>query len=119
MNMTNPHAAHITAQYVANRTNQELAVEALILLCPESMRDTFRPMVEMAINFVPPDSLSQMVTDLQSARDPESGEIDIERLIVIGKQFGLTDQMIDGYKQSFAAQENQPSLDDFLASPPY
>jgi len=78
------------------------AAQTLLLLCPEAMRAQFAPLVEIAIAGIPADSLSKLVSDLESTREP-NGDINVDKLIVIGKQFGLTDEMIDGYRASYAA----------------
>jgi hypothetical protein len=77
--------------------------DALIALCPTGMRDLFVPMVHLAVAQVPADILASLANDLESARD-ENGEADLPRLIEVGKHFGLTDEMIDGYRQAHAAQ---------------
>lgn len=93
--------------------------DALTQLCPESAREMFAPMIEMALMQMPAESVLSLATDLESARD-ENGEYDIDKLIGVGKQFGLTDEMVAGYRQSFAAQ--MPSADIaklYATEPPY
>lgn len=77
---------------------------ALMTMCPEAMRAMFAPMIEMAIAQIPAESLSTLARDLQSAMNPD-GTPDMPKLIAVGKQFGLTDEMIAGYQASFAAAE--------------
>lgn len=79
--------------------------EMLMLMCPASMHDMFAPLVNMALAQVPSETLSQLAHDLESARH-ENGDVDIEKLIVVGKQFGLTDEMIAGYQAAYSSDES-------------
>ena len=78
------------------------ARESIMELAPESMRAQFGVMVELALSQMPADSLSQLIADLKSAHN-DDGSINPDRLIVVGKSFGLTDEMISGYQASFGA----------------
>jgi len=80
----------------------ERVYTALMTLAPETMRGIFAPMVEMAISQLPAETLSALATDLQNAVGAD-GEVDFPKLVAVGKQFGLTDEMIAGYQNSFAA----------------
>lgn len=72
----------------------------LMLLCPRGMREMFAPLVHMALAQIPTESLSALALDLESAFNPDD-TVNVTRLIEVGKQFGLTDEMVSGYRQSF------------------
>lgn len=78
------------------------ARDAVMALAPEGMRAQFGVMVELALSAMPAELLSKLIDDLQSAHN-EDGTIDVDKLIAVGKGFGLTDEMIDGYKASYGA----------------
>lgn len=78
------------------------ARESVMELAPESMRAQFGVMVELALSQMPAESLSMLISDLESAHNAD-GSINPDRLIAVGKSFGLTDEMIDGYRASYGA----------------
>lgn len=80
----------------------ERARELIIELAPESMRETFAPIVEMALASMPEEIVSRLVTDLESAHN-DDGSVNVEKLIEVGKSFGLTEEMIMGYQASYGA----------------
>lgn len=80
----------------------ERARELIMNLAPPSMRAQFGVMVELALTQMPAESLSALVEQLESAHN-EDGTVDPEKLIAIGKGFGMTDADIAGYAAAYGA----------------
>lgn len=78
------------------------ARDAVMELAPESMRAQFGVMVELALAQMPADSLTKLISDLETAHN-DDGSINPDRLIEVGKAFGVTDEMIAGYRASYQA----------------
>jgi hypothetical protein len=101
-----PNAASFEAEKpLQTKAEQDAATcrDALMGLCPEGMRPMFGPMVDLALSqLANTDTLSSLAADLHSAIAPD-GTPDLTQLIVVGRRFGLTDEMIADYQQALTA----------------
>src|SRR5579864_8185723 len=78
------------------------AAALIMALAPEQMRESFEPMVIKALASMPLESVERLANDLESTHN-DDGSVNVDRLVEVGKSFGLTDEMIAGYQASYGA----------------
>lgn len=87
------------------RQPTDRARDAILALCPESQRDAFSALIELGLSRLAPDQLNKLATDLESANTPDG--VDVEKLVEVGKAYGLTSEMINEYQRSGNAQDSR------------